>query len=136
MSKVMASDILTEEEIDNLIKSSEHPRDKAFISMLYELGARIGEIGNLKIKDITRDEYSYLIDLNGKTGHRTPRIVMSDPHITTWLNQHPFRDNPEAPVWVKIGNKDINKLSYTSLTKIIKRAEKWKDWGSKACQLL
>ena len=123
MSKVMASDILTEEEIDNLIKSSEHPRDKAFISMLYELGARIGEIGNLKIKDITRDEYSYLIDLNGKTGHRTPRIVMSDPHITTWLNQHPFRDNPEAPVWVKIGNKDINKLSYTSLTKIIKRVK-------------
>ena len=46
---------------------AEHPRDKAFVSMLYELGARIGEIGALSIKDMTRDRYGYLIDLEGKT---------------------------------------------------------------------
>tara|TARA_Y100000034_G_C6891909_1_gene410484 strand:+ start:1270 stop:2496 length:1227 start_codon:yes stop_codon:yes gene_type:complete len=121
MPKVMASDILTEEEIETLITSAEHPRDKAFISMLYDLGARIGEIGNLKIKDITRDEHSYIIDLNGKTGHRTPRIVMSDPYITTWLNQHPFKDNQEAPVWVTIGKRNITKMKYPALTRLLKR---------------
>ena len=121
MKLVMASDILNEEEVEKLIKSAEHPRDKAFISMLYELGARIGEIGNLRIKDITRDEYSYLVDLNGKTGRRTPRIVMSDPYITTWLNQHPLKNDPEAPVWTAIGNRKAEKLDYRALSNIIRR---------------
>tara|TARA_Y100000034_G_scaffold19552_1_gene22089 strand:+ start:3357 stop:4589 length:1233 start_codon:yes stop_codon:yes gene_type:complete len=121
MKKVMASDVLTEKEAYKLIENTEHPRDKAFISMLYELGARIGEIGNLKIKDITRDKHSYLVDLNGKTGHRTPRIIMSDPHITAWLNQHPLKNDSEAPVWVTIGNRKTRKLDYPSLSKIIKR---------------
>ena len=39
--KIKVSDILTEEEIKKLIDAAENPRDRAFISMLYELGARI-----------------------------------------------------------------------------------------------
>ena len=121
MKLVMASDILNEEEVEKLIKNAEHPRDRAFISMLYELGARIGEIGNLRIKDITRDEHSYLVDLNGKTGRRTPRIVMSDPYITTWLNQHPLKNDPEAPVWIAMGNRKVKRLDYRALSNIIRR---------------
>ena len=79
MPRVQASDILTEKEIDELIEAAEHPRDKAFISMLYELGARIGEIGTLRIKDVSKDEHSFIIDLRGKTGYRPVRIVESDP---------------------------------------------------------
>ena len=122
-ARIMASDVLTEKEAYTLIENAEHPRDKAFISMLYELGARIGEIGNLRIKDITRDDYSYLVDLNGKTGHRTPRIIMSDPYVTSWLNQHPLKDDSNAPVWVTIGNRKINKLDYPSLSKIVGRVK-------------
>ncbi len=123
MPKVMASEILTEEEVETMIKNAEHSRDKAFIAMLYDLGSRIGEIGTLKIKDITRDEHSYLVDLNGKTGRRTPRIVMSDPYITSWLNQHPLKDDPESPVWVTVGNRTVKRLGYNSLTQIIKRVK-------------
>jgi site-specific recombinase XerD len=120
--RVQASDILTEDEIKKLIESAEHPRDKAFISMLYELGARISEIGNLQIKDITRDKYSYIVDLSGKTGHRTPRIVISDPYVTVWLNNHPLRNEPDAPLWVSIVGKDKNrKMQYQALRMLIKR---------------
>ena len=120
--KVKASEILTEEEIDKLIKAAEHPRDKAFISMLYELGARISEIGNLKIKDITRDEYGYLVDLSGKTGHRTPRIIESDPYLTTWLNTHPNREDGEAPLWViTVGKNKGKKMNYSSFRALIRR---------------
>jgi integrase len=92
-------------EINSLIDASEHLRDRAFISMLYELGARIGEIGGLSVKEVTKDRYGYLVDLEGKTGHRTPRIVMSDAYLTHWLNSHPHKHKPDAPLWVMIGNR-------------------------------
>lgn len=122
---MQASDILTEREIKKLLDVAGHPRDKAFISMLYELGARIGEIGSLQIKDVTRDRYSYIVDINGKTGHRTPRIVMSDPYITSWLNLHPERDNPESPLWVLTGNTNKNqRMEYGAFRALIQRLRK------------
>jgi len=124
--RVQASEILTEAEIKKLIDASDFPRDKAFICMLYELGARISEIGNLKVKDVSRDKYSYIVDLQGKTGHRTPRIVISDPYITSWLNVHPSREEPESPLWVMLGNRNkATKMTYAALRALLLRtAEK------------
>lgn len=123
--RVQASEILTEREIDMLIESAEHPRDKAFISMIYELGARIGEIGGLSVGDASRDEHSFIIDLTGKTGHRTPRIVISDPYLRTWLNSHPLKDNPNAPLWIMIGDRNKNKrMKYAALRALILRLRK------------
>jgi len=124
--KIRASDILTEAEVKKLIDSAEHNRDKAFISMLYELGARIGEIGSLLIKDVARDKYGYVVDLEGKTGHRTPRIVFSDPCLTNWLNDHPLKDKPNAPLWVMIGKREKGqRMEYGAFRALVQRlAEK------------
>jgi len=120
--RVNASDILTEREIEKLIEAAEHPRDKAFISMLYELGARIGEIGRLKIKDLSRDQYSFIIDLSGKTGHRTPRIVISDPYLSSWLNAHPLKNNPNAPLWIMIGDRNKQAvMNYSAFRALVLR---------------
>ncbi len=120
--RVKASDILSEKEIEKLIEAAEYPRDKAFISMLYELGARIGEIGSLKIKDVSRDKYSFIVDLSGKTGHRTPRIVVSDPHLVSWLNIHPIKDNPNAPLWVMLGSRNKSeKMNYGAFRALVLR---------------
>ena len=120
--RVKASEILTEREIEKLIETAEHPRDRAFVSMLYELGARIGEIGMLRIKDISRDKYSFIIDLSGKTGHRTPRIVVSDPYLSSWLNMHPLKDNPNAPLWVMLGNRNKNeRMRYAAFRALVLR---------------
>jgi integrase len=123
--RVQASDILTEKEIDELIEAAEHPRDKAFISMLYELGARIGEIGTLRIKDVSKDEHSFIIDLRGKTGYRPVRIVESDPLLTAWLNMHPLKDNPNAPLWILIGDRNKNKrMEYRAVRALVLRLAK------------
>lgn len=120
--KVNASELLTEAEVNRLINVADHPRDKAFVSMLYELGARIGEIGSLTIRNVTKDKYSYIIDLNGKTGHRTPRVVISDPYITSWLNVHPLGNKPDVPLWVRRGNRDkYQPMKYGSFRKLIIR---------------
>jgi len=123
--KIKASDILTESEVKKIIDTAEHPRDKAFVSMIYELGGRIGEIGGIFIKEVTRDKYGYIIDLEGKTGHRTPRIVISDPHLTHWLNVHPLKDKPNAPLWVMIGNRDKGKrMEYGAFRALVLRLVK------------
>lgn len=120
--KIKASDILTEAEVKRLLEAAEHPRDKAFICMLYELGARIGEIGGLAIREVTKDTYGYIIDLEGKTGHRTPRIVISDPLITHWLNTHPMKEKGDAPLWVMLGSRDKGKrMEYAAFRALILR---------------
>jgi integrase len=119
--RMQTSAILTEAETEQLIAVAQLPRDRAFISLLYELGARIGEVGNLTIKDFTKDEYGYIIDLSGKTGHRTPRIVISDPYITEWLNQHPLKNDPNAPAWIYTIKGETKKLNYNALRSLVIR---------------
>jgi len=121
-SRVNAADILTESEVEKLVTAAEYPRDKAFISMIYELGARIGEIGSLRIKDLSRDKHSFIIDLCGKTGHRTPRIVVSDPYLTSWLNIHPQKDDPDASLWIMLGSRNKNRtMKYSAFRALVLR---------------
>jgi len=68
-------DILTKEEIFQLIAAARNFRDKLLILLLYESGARISEILNLKKEDLEFDEFGAILNLNGKTGQRKIRIV-------------------------------------------------------------
>jgi len=50
------------------VSSAINPRDKAFISLLYESGCRIGELLNLKIKNVEFDANGAVLIVNVKTG--------------------------------------------------------------------
>ncbi len=84
------------------------PRDRALVASLYESGARISELSNLKIKHVKFDQYGAVLMVDGKTGMRRVRIIFSSPYLATWLENHPFRANPEAFVWVGIGTVGRN----------------------------
>ena len=43
-NKILPEELLTEEDILNLIDTARHVRDKAFISTIFESGCRIGEL--------------------------------------------------------------------------------------------
>jgi len=119
--RVQASEILTEEEVQQLIDAAINTRDKCFVAMLYELGARISEIGNLKYKDITKDAYGYVVDLSGKTGHRTPLLITSSPYITQWLNEHPTK-KADDPLWMMHGEN--KRMLYGALRMLVTRLVK------------
>jgi integrase/recombinase XerD len=48
----LPDDMLTQDEVQLLIDTAMNKRDKAIIALFWDIGARIGEIGNLRIKDI------------------------------------------------------------------------------------
>jgi site-specific recombinase XerD/ribosomal protein L40E len=127
-NKILPGELLTQEEIKTLIEAADNVRDKALISVLYESGCRIGELLGLKIKNVQFDEYGAVLIVHGKTGARRVRIISSASLLATWLNNHPFKENPDSPLWIVIGSKNNHEpIGYggvlTQLRKIAKRAK-------------
>ncbi|MDQ1280229.1 MAG: integrase/recombinase XerD, partial [Thermoproteota archaeon] len=114
------NNLVTEEEAQRLIETAGTPRDKAFIISFYESGARIGEIGSMHIKDIIFEERYTVLMLNGKTGSRRVIVAAATPYLNRGIQNHPPKNNPEAPLWVSMGTKNrYEALSYAALAKIL-----------------
>ena len=106
--KKLPEDMLTEDEIMKMINAASNTRDKAMISLLWDIGARIGELGTLKIKHIKFDEDGAVILVNWKTGPRRVRAVWSVSYLMNLLEEHPERDNPEAPLWFNLSQRKFD----------------------------
>ena len=66
----LPEDMLIESDVLKLIEYAKHQRDKAMIALLWDIGARIGEIGTLNIRHLSFDEYGAIVNVRGKTGYR------------------------------------------------------------------
>lgn len=100
--KLETEDILTEDEMEKIANACTSIRDKAMISLLYESGARVGEIEKLKIRDIKNHTYGFHVTLNGKTGKRQVVIHQCQDVLKMWLNAHPENNNPESPLFTTV----------------------------------
>ncbi|ETA68863.1 site-specific recombinase XerD [Methanolobus tindarius DSM 2278] len=119
--------VLNEPEVLQLIDISSNRRDKALIALLWDIGGRIGEIGTLLIKHVLFDDMGAVIHVNGKTGPRRVRAVFSVQYLKEWISEHPGKDDPEAPLWIKLNSgSKVVMLQYGAirmqLIKIAKRA--------------
>ena len=113
-------ELLTSGESRKLVEAACHPRDKALLSVLWESGARVSEIGTLRLKDIQFDRFGTVISVRGKTGSRKIRLVTSTPYLSTWMNCHPSKDDPNGPLWVNIGNRNTGRrMDYPGIQKIV-----------------
>jgi integrase/ribosomal protein L40E len=127
----LPEDMLTQEEIKRLLEVCDHPRDRALIMVLYETGGRPSEVAGLKLKDVKEDQYGlYVILPDKKTGQRRIRLLNSVPDLKLWLNMHSFKDNPENPLFYRIGKKWWGKCCfigrdgiYLLLRRLLKRAK-------------
>jgi len=103
--KIARTDLLTESDRTRLLQACEgNERDRAFIDCHFEAGTRPGEILNLQLKHVKFDKYGAVLHVDGKTGPRTIRLVKSTPHLATWIQNHPFRNDPEAPLWPNLSH--------------------------------
>ena len=106
----LPKDLLTREDIDDLKAACRNSRDRAFIAILYETGARIGELIELNVGDIEDHSHGRKVIIDGKTGSRRLPLLEATPAINKWLNDHP---NPvgDAPLWCQLRD-GASELSY------------------------
>lgn len=114
-SRKLPEDLLLTEEIETLINACQNPRDSALIVMLYESGARKGEIFSVKLKHVAFDENGAVITLpDGKTGARRIRLVFAASYLRNWIEYHPTKENRESYLFVSLHQPYV-KLSSTGL---------------------
>ncbi len=116
----LPEEMLVEDDIDLLIENAKNPRDKALISLLWETGARIGELIDLTIGSIEDHKHGFKVVVDGKTGSRRIPLIESVPYLNQWLDKHPDRENKNAPLWVNIG--DVNEgdeMNYPAIRKML-----------------
>ena len=99
-NRLERKDLITPGDVEKLLAACLSTRDKALIALLWETGARIGELGGLQLKNVTKVKHGYILDLKGKTGSRSPIVISAAPYLARWLESHPFKDDPEAPLLV------------------------------------
>jgi integrase len=120
----LKEEILTPNEIKQLINACDNERDRAIISFLYDSGVRIGELLNMKIKDVKPDEYGCLVTVSGKTGTRTVRVVDSVPYLLLWLRDHPFKEDKEHSFWISLKKTYGETLKHSSILVILHKLGK------------
>jgi len=119
----LPEDMLTQEEIKSMVRAAKTNRDKALIASLYESGCRIGELLNIKMKQIHPHPHGFQITVTGKKGPRRLLLIASAPYITAWLNDHPKNENPDSYLWVTCDHRS-QRLKYWRVTVILKTAAK------------
>jgi integrase/recombinase XerD len=103
--KIQQSDLITVEEYRAMTDACNNARDRAIISTLYDSGCRIGELLLMKIRSVRFDNYGALlvVPFQGKTGTRQVRIIGdSVPYLRAWLDNHPNRNDIDAPLFCNI----------------------------------
>jgi len=118
----LPKDLLTRDDVDALKDACRNARDRAFVALLYETGARIGEVIDLTVGDIEDHTHGRKVVVDGKTGQRRLPLVESTPALNRWLNDHPD-PSEDAPLWCQLRDGS-QQLSYNYLyQKVLQRAK-------------
>jgi hypothetical protein len=97
-SPYLETEIWDRDEILFIVKYEPYARNKAALTLFWDLDARNHEVTLLKIKHIRlRERYGEgEIPHQAKTGSGTILLTCSFPYVRDWLNEHPFRNEPDA----------------------------------------
>jgi integrase len=120
-TKIKIEQLVTPDDVMKMINACMNPRDRALISLIYESGARRGEILRLSLCDATPETDGYRIRLTGKTGARRILIIDSAQYLHQWIVVHPCRDDQNAPIFCTLGDGK-RQIAVSSLELILKSA--------------
>ncbi len=103
-SKVGPADMLTREDVSAIADHTTSHRDRAWVWCLFNSRRRPGEVFKLTLGDIEVHPEGY-IDLAirpEKGSAAMPASLYEDavPALLTWLDSHPRKGDPGAPLWV------------------------------------
>jgi len=117
-----ASQMLTQETIDQIVRASGRTRDRAMLSMLYDGGFRPKEIISLTWKDIKVMPHGTVINTDKKTGApRRVLLVNSAGYLAQWKQDYPGIPEGENLVFVQL-DAPHSPLAYRGFRSLLKRA--------------
>ncbi len=121
----LPDDLLTVDEMQTLTGACKTPMTKALISIMATFGCRVGELLNLKYKDIElTDKEVNWIAFEGKTGYRRcpyTNTSLCAPYITAYLNEYKPKD-ANAPLFI---TKEGLPYDYKNIRRLLQRLKEW-----------
>ena len=124
-SRVTPESLLTPEEFTAIVRATRNKRDRAMVYVLFEAALRPGELLTMRVDSVSFKDGYCLITGNGKTGIKRIPLVVSYKPLLEWLQEHPNRDDPNAPLWCSLAsNYEGDRLSYKHFRTLIKRLGK------------
>lgn len=101
--------LLTGAELGTLIRTADHPRTKALITVGYESACRKGELLGARVRDLREGPEYAELTVTGKTGLRVLPLVRSMPALRAWLDVHPD-PRPGAPLLPSAAGGEIRRM--------------------------
>jgi integrase/recombinase XerD len=100
ISPYLESEIWDRDELLTIVKYEPYKRNKAALTLFWDLNARNHEVTLLKIKHIRLSEKygEGEIPYEAKTGTGPILLSCSFPYVRDWLNEHPFKNEPNARI--------------------------------------
>ncbi len=100
--KITQDDVMTDDEFLKVIAQEKELMWKSLIFCHRSAGVRESEIIQLKIGDVHPDEISVRINVTGKEGPYSSRLLdnYACKILLEFLAKHPEKDNPNAPLWI------------------------------------
>lgn len=119
------SDLLTEEDIKNMVDSCVHERNKLIVSILYDTAARVGELCDMNVGDIVNRTGQLYANVDGKTGIREIELILSAAQMTQYLNNHPYKHKNDAPLLLSFDHRDeLKRISVHGVAYTVKHVAK------------
>lgn len=116
IKKKKLPEVLSKKEVSGILSKLQNIKHKCMISLLYSAGLRLGELLNLKIKDI--DSERMLIRVEDAKGNKDRYTILS-PSLLLDLRRCYREYRPQEYLFEGPGG---GKYSTTSVRKIVKRA--------------
>jgi site-specific recombinase XerD/ribosomal protein L37E len=124
-SRVKPESLLSDEEILKIISHAKSLRDRAMLWVHFEAALRPGELLTMTVSSVEFKENFCIISVNGKTGLKCIPLVLSFRPLIEWLSVHPFKDEPNAPLWPsEARNRFGVRVSYNYFRLMLKRCAK------------
>jgi len=119
----LPSQLITPEEAKQLVNVTDNVRDRALIHLMWESGARIGEIINLKMNSVEFNKGEARIRMRGKVGERQILLLESVHDLKEYYRTR-NKANLEEPLFVQFGTRNKgSSLTHQSIGEMLKAVQ-------------
>ena len=119
-----ADDILTSQELQQLLSATKNLRDRALLEVLYDSMGRVGEVTLLKWGQVTFHGTYATVTLDSKTGvPRKVPLYTSHVALKQWMACFPSGATPEKYIFQARGSNGAKSLTYMGVLRIVQVAK-------------